>query len=98
MRNLSKIFYTIGQKVYGYDGTKLTYYYKSGKSKAECPFINNMMEGEWRFYRENGELWQTGNFKNNMKHRHRIRFSKSDKPDYNETFEYNKVVRNKSAC
>jgi antitoxin component YwqK of YwqJK toxin-antitoxin module len=49
---LEKKFYVNGQPVYEINGNKLTYYFKNGKIKAEGPFINNLMEGEWIFYRE----------------------------------------------
>lgn len=59
---LEKKNYANGQEVYRYADNKLVYYYKSGKIKAEGPFENNQMEGEWRFYRESGQLCQIGEF------------------------------------
>ena len=50
--------YANGQPVYELADNKLTYYFKNGKVKAFGPFINNLMEGEWIFYRETGQLWQ----------------------------------------
>lgn len=49
---LEKKNFANGQEVYKYYGNKLTYYYKNGQIKAEGPFENNKMQGEWRFYRE----------------------------------------------
>jgi len=45
-------------KSYTYHENKLTYYYKNGQIKAEGPFENNQMEGEWIFYRQSGQLWK----------------------------------------
>ena len=64
---LEKKFYVNGQPIYQMSGDKLIYYYKNGKIKAEGQFINNLMEGEWIFYRETGQLWQIANFKNSKK-------------------------------
>jgi antitoxin component YwqK of YwqJK toxin-antitoxin module len=49
---LGKKLYANGQPIYEKIGDKLTYYFKNGKVKAQGPFINNMMEGEWIFDRE----------------------------------------------
>ncbi len=59
---LNKKHYSNGQKVYELTEDTLTYFYKNGDLKATGPFINEFMEGEWRFYRESGQLWQVGNF------------------------------------
>ena len=48
------------------------------------------MEGEWVFYRESGQLWQTGNFQHNLKHGRFVRYDKNDKVEYDETFEKEK--------
>lgn len=90
---LEKKFYKNGQAVYDYDGKILTYYYKNGKIKAAGPFMNNMMEGEWMFYRETGELWQVANFKSNMKHGLWVRYNRNGDEEYRETFENNKQLR-----
>ncbi len=57
-----KPVYPNGQKVYEFDGDRLIYYFKNGKVKAEGPYKNNLMEGDWKFYRENGKLWQICRF------------------------------------
>ncbi len=90
---LSKKYYTNGQRVYKYDGFKLVFYYKSGVIKASGPFINNCMEGEWKFWRETGQLWQIGNFKSNMKHGLWVRYNREGQEEYMETFEKNKPVK-----
>ncbi|MEP6846726.1 MAG: hypothetical protein ABI861_12005 [Panacibacter sp.] len=61
--------------------------------KAEGLLINDKMEGEWKFYRETGQLWQVGNFKNDMKNGTWLRYDKNDKLEYQETFKDNKIVK-----
>lgn len=90
---LKKKIYTNGQKVYELVGNKLTYFFKNGKIKAEGPFENNLMEGEWKFYRETGQLWQVGNFKASKKNGSFIRYDKNDKLEYNETFLNDKLIK-----
>ena len=46
--------YKNGQLISEQKGNRLTYYYKNGKVKAEGIFENNLMQGEWIFYRETG--------------------------------------------
>jgi len=53
-----KTHYTNGQKVFEFTGNKLTFFFKTGIVKAEGIFEDGQMEGEWKFYRENGKLWQ----------------------------------------
>lgn len=62
-----KEYYSNGQ-VYSIiqDGIR-SYFYKSGKLKASGAFVNGQMEGEWKFYRENGDLCQIGYFKNSVR-------------------------------
>jgi len=50
-----------------------------------------MMDGEWKFYRESGQLWQVANFKNNMKHGLWVRYDRNGKEEYREIFENNKA-------
>ena len=90
---LEKNLYANGQPVYEMTGDKLTYFYKNGKIKAQGLFINNLMEGEWIFYRETGQLWQVANFRNNKKHGLWIRYDKNDKIEYQEKFEENKIIK-----
>jgi antitoxin component YwqK of YwqJK toxin-antitoxin module len=90
---LEKKNYINGQAVYKNENNTLTYYYKTGKIKAEGPFENNKMEGEWKFYRESGQLWQIGNFLNEMKHGTWMRFNKENLLEYNESFENRKIVK-----
>jgi antitoxin component YwqK of YwqJK toxin-antitoxin module len=85
--------YANGQTTYELVGNKMTYFFKNGNIKAEGILENSQMEGEWRFYRETGQLWQVGNFINNMKHGTWIRYDKDGKLEYSETFNNNKIVK-----
>ena len=91
---INKKDYSNGQKVQELNGNKLTYFFKNGKVKAEGPLINGKMEGEWKFYRETGQLWQIGNFKNDMKNGTWLRYDKDNKLEYQEIFKDNKIVKN----
>ena len=90
---ISKKNYSNGQKAHELTGNKLTYFFKNGKVKAEGFLIKEKMEGEWKFYRETGQLWQVGNFKNDMKNGIWVRYDKNDKLEYQETFNDNKIVK-----
>ena len=90
---ISKKNYSNGQKVHELTGNKITYFFKNGKVKAEGFLIKEKMEGEWKFYRETGQLWQVGNFKNDMKNGIWVRYDKNDKLEYQETFNDNKIVK-----
>lgn len=92
---LDKKEYANGQKAYELVGDKLTYFFKDGKLKAEGPFENGQMEGEWKFYRATGQLWSVGNFRNNQKHGLWLRYDKNDRLEYEETFEDGKIVKGK---
>lgn len=83
---LEKKTYSNGQKVFDWDGTTLTYYFKNGEVKAKGQYINEQMEGEWLFYRESGQLWQVGNFKNGKKHGTWKRYSKENRLEYEQEF------------
>lgn len=85
--------YSNGQKTFEQTGDNLTYFFKNGKIKAEGLSINELMEGEWKFYRETGQLWQVGNFKEGLKHGSWLRYDKKDQLEYNETFDKGKLVK-----
>lgn len=70
----------------------MTYFFKDGLIKAKGPY-EETMEGEWVFYREGGKLWQVGNFKNGLKHGSWIRYDRSMKVEYNETFVEGKIIK-----
>ncbi len=88
---MEKKEYANGQKTYKQKGDTLTYFFKDGKVKAEGISINDVMEGEWKFYRESGQLWQVGNFKNGEKNGNWIRFDKEGHTEYEEVFENGKI-------
>jgi antitoxin component YwqK of YwqJK toxin-antitoxin module len=43
------------------------YFLKNGRVKAFGRYAHDKMNGEWTWYRESGELWQTGAFDENEK-------------------------------
>ncbi|MDZ5253612.1 hypothetical protein [Clostridium sp. LIBA-8841] len=92
---LEKKKYANGQDIYTYSKNILTYYYKSGKIKAEGPFENDQMEGEWKFYKKSAHLCQIGNFKNNKKHGTWIRLNKDNEVEYNKEFMDGKPIKSK---
>lgn len=88
-------FYVNGQKQHELKGNHLTYFYKNGKVRATGIFENNLMQGEWKFYRETGQFWQVGHFKDSLKHGSFIRYDRNDVVEYDENFVDNKIVRKK---
>lgn len=48
---LNKKEYANGQKIFEIKENTLTYFFKNGNLKASGPFMNEIMEGEWVFYR-----------------------------------------------
>lgn len=91
----NKTHYTNGQKIFEQQGDILTYYFKDGKVKAQGTSVDGMMQGEWKFYRETGQLWQTGHFKDNQKHGSFVRYDKNDQVEYDENFINGKIVKKK---
>ncbi len=83
--------YKNGQKTYELKNHVMTVFFKTGLVKAQGPFHDNKMEGEWMFYRKSGELWQIGHFKNNKKHGLWIRYDCGGQVDKREQFANGKV-------
>ena len=83
--------YKNGQKTYELLNDMMTVYFKDGLVKAQGPFIDNQMEGEWMFYRQSGELWTIGHFKNNQKHGLWTRFDRLGNIEKKEMFVLGKV-------
>ena len=79
--------YSNGQITFEQSGDQLTYYFKNGKVKAKGKFVNELMEEECIFYRETGQLWQVGNFKDGQKHGPWVRYNKQDVLEYQEVFD-----------
>jgi antitoxin component YwqK of YwqJK toxin-antitoxin module len=90
-----KKVYSNGQVAYIIEGDILTYFYKSGKIKAQGVSINGIMQGEWRFYRETGQLMQIGNFRDNQKQGGWIRYDSDDRIEYHEHFDNGKIIKKK---
>ena len=88
-----KKVYSNGQDVYKMEGDYLCYYYKDGNIKAKGLYINNLMEGEWKFFTETGIIWQVGSFKHGQKDGVWIRFDKGGEIIYNELFENKKIKK-----
>ena len=84
--------YKNGQLISEQTGKTLTYYFKTGEIKAKGKSIDGEMEGIWIFNRESGQLWGTGNFKNNKKHGEWIRYDKKGKKEYHVNFSNGKQV------
>ncbi|NEN23228.1 hypothetical protein G3O08_06910 [Cryomorpha ignava] len=82
-----------GQKTYDLTRDHLTYFFKDGKVKAAGAYRNDKMEGEWKFYRITGDLWQVGNFENGDKHGSWIRYDKNGKPETEVKFEKGKKLK-----
>lgn len=90
---MKKKEYANGQKTYEQKGDTLTYFFKDGKVKAEGLSIHDLMEGEWKFYRESGQLWQVGNFKNGQKDSTWVRYDKNGSLEYKENFKNGKITK-----
>lgn len=90
---LEKKEYKNGQKVYELTDDYLIYYFEDGTVKSKGPYIDEMMEGEWQFYRKTGQLWQVGQFKHNQKDGRWVRYNKEDELEYDETFEQGKQLK-----
>jgi len=85
--------YANGQKTYEFIGNRLIYYFKNGNVKAEGVSENDLMQGEWKFYRETSQLWQVGNFTNGNKNGSWLRYDRNGKVEYSETFIDNKLIK-----
>jgi antitoxin component YwqK of YwqJK toxin-antitoxin module len=90
---MDKEQYSNGQKTFEQKGDLLTYFFKDGKVKAKGISMNGVMQGEWKFFRETGQLWQVGNFMNGQKHGSWIRYDKKDNLEYQEKFKNGKLVK-----
>jgi antitoxin component YwqK of YwqJK toxin-antitoxin module len=85
--------YADGQKTHEQNGDQLTYFFKNGEIKAFGESVNETMQGEWKFYRESGQLWQVGNFKDNQKHGRWVRYDKADRLEYEAYFDRGKMLK-----
>lgn len=88
-----KTHYANGQPVFRQEGDILTYYFKTGLKKAEGRSVGGVMQGEWRFWRETGELWQVGHFRDGVKHGGWLRLARDGSVEKRETFDGGRAVR-----
>ena len=75
------------------DSDTLTWFFKTGLRKAEGTPIDVLMQGEWRFWRETGELWQVGHFRDGVKHGEWLRFARDGPQEKRERFENGKAMK-----
>lgn len=88
-----KTHYANGQRVFRQEGDVRTYYFKTGLKKAEGPSVEGVMQGEWRFWRETGELWQIGHFRDGAKHGPWVRLARDGSVEKHEAFAEGKAVK-----
>jgi antitoxin component YwqK of YwqJK toxin-antitoxin module len=84
--------YANGQPKYELENGVMTHFYKDGDIRATGPFTDGAMEGEWKFYRDSGELWQVGSFKSNVKHGPFVRYRRDGSVEYDATFDNGKPL------
>ncbi len=92
-----KTHYANGQPVFQQNGETLTYFFKTGLRKAEGKSIRGEMQGEWRFWRETGELWQVGQFRDGKKHGPWTRYHRDGSVEKHETFRDGKALNPRSS-
>lgn len=85
--------YANGQPKAALEDNYMTHFFNDGTVKAEGPFDNGQMQGEWKFYRKTGQLWQIGHFKDDLKDGFWVRYAKDDTLEYSENFKKNKIVK-----
>ena len=78
--------YNNGQIVSEQKGDVLMYYHEDGKIKAQGKCIDGSFEGEWKFYKKEGFLWQVGHFKSNKKHGQWIRYKADGNIEKEQSF------------
>lgn len=88
-----KTHYANGQPVFRQEGYTLTYYFKTGLKKAEGPSIDGVMQGAWRFWRDSGELWQVGHFRDGQKHGTWLRHARDGSVEMRAQFAHGKAVK-----
>ncbi|NCC12211.1 MAG: hypothetical protein EOM32_02445 [Spirochaetia bacterium] len=87
-----EIRYANGQVEMMQSGNILTHYYKSGIVKSQGPLKENLMDGQWHFYRENGMVHQVGTYKKGVKDGPWVRYNKVGALEYEALFEEGKEV------
>jgi antitoxin component YwqK of YwqJK toxin-antitoxin module len=89
--------YANGQPAFRQDGDILTYFFRTGLKKAEGASVNGVMQGEWRFWRETGELWQVGHFHDGAKHGPWVCYGRDGGVEKTGTFDNGKAVKGRTA-
>ena len=82
-----------GQPVFRQEGAILASDFKTGLKKAKGRSVGSVMQGEWRFWRETGELWQVGHFRDGVKHGDWLRLARDGAVEKRETFDEGGAVR-----
>lgn len=86
--------YRNGQiKMEDHDGFR-SYYYENGVLKAIGHF-DGKMQGEWRFYRKSGKLWQVGHLMDDNKHGPWLRYDHNGKIEKETYFINGKAQKDK---
>lgn len=88
-----KTHYANGQPIFRQTGKTLTYFFKTGLTKAEGESVDGVMQGEWRFWRESGELWQVGHFRDGLKHGEWLRLARDGSEEKRALFADGKLVK-----
>ena len=83
--------YTNGQPQWEDNGGIRTHYYRNGRKRAQGPWKEEKMEGQWTFWREDGNLWQEGGFKEGAKHGLFRRWDREGNLEYQEEFKDGKL-------
>lgn len=73
-------------------GDELIFYFEDGSIKAKGKILNEKMEGKWIFNRKGGQLWQVGNFTQDVKDGEIIRYDSKDQVAYHVIFKNGKVI------
>lgn len=79
--------YNNGQITHQWKDGYLTIFFENGDVKAEGPYVEDKMEGEWKFYKKEGFLWNVGHFFHDEKRGEWIRYDSEGHIVKQETFE-----------
>ena len=65
----------------------MTDYYKDAGLRAQGPVADGKMQGEWRFWRKTGELWQVCGFMDDLQHGELIRYARDGSVELRQWFD-----------
>lgn len=85
--------YANGQKKVQLKDDIMIHFFNDGTIKAEGPHEKGKMQGEWKFFKKTGQLWQVGYFKDDQKNGLWIRYDVDGNVEYSETFKENKIIK-----